>query len=198
MLTLLYIAGLALALALLFGIYFKLDGLPLRVWSLVQKERDDNAGKALDAMKETVAARAGASVVAIQRYEESLAAGFRAQVAEAQTRARVSERRAADTETALQSAVSLVRELRAALDAMPGGAAARNSSSGASSPAEPGDAERETREIALPRAGADDEEELGEDEKTRVGKQPGAMAGTSRRCIPPPSGGRSRGGGGAS
>src|SRR5215468_7125884 len=91
-------AGFAVVIALLFIVVSrKLDGIPRAVWSLAKKERDAEAPKALDAMKEAVAAKAGASVVAIRQYEEGIAASFRSQVAEAEMRARMGERRAADT-----------------------------------------------------------------------------------------------------
>jgi hypothetical protein len=48
MLTFFYVAGLVLALVLLFAIYLKLDGLPLRVWCLVKRNRYENAGKGFD------------------------------------------------------------------------------------------------------------------------------------------------------
>jgi hypothetical protein len=57
-------AGLILALILLIAIYLKLDRLPLRVYCLVQRERGERTLKALDAMKEVVAIRAGASIEA--------------------------------------------------------------------------------------------------------------------------------------
>jgi hypothetical protein len=115
MITVLLSAGLALALALLIAIHRRLSGLPLAVWALARREREANATKALDAMKEEVAARAGLAVVAIRRYEEQIGATFRAQVAEAETRARMAERRAADAATALEAAAVLVRELRLVL-----------------------------------------------------------------------------------
>jgi hypothetical protein len=158
-------AALAVVFALLFIISRKLDGIPRAAWSLAKKEREAEVPKALDAMKEAVASRVGGSVVAIQRYEESIAESFRAQIAEAEMRARMSERRAADTATALQAATALVRELREALDA------AR------ALPAP-------TRAGSLPSVVVE-EEELDEDEKTRVGKRP---------CIPPPSGRGASGG----
>jgi hypothetical protein len=65
-LTSFYVAGLALALVLLVALHRRLSGLPPVVWSMVRKEREAEAPKALDAMKEAVAAKAGAAVVVLR------------------------------------------------------------------------------------------------------------------------------------
>src|SRR5262249_6071283 len=103
MVTVLLAAGLVLALVLLVALHFRLDRMPNAVWSLARRERVEEALKALDATKEAVAAKVGTSVIAIRQYEENIAASFRAQVAEAETRARVGERRLTDTGAALQA-----------------------------------------------------------------------------------------------
>lgn len=108
--------ALALALALLVALHLRVSGLPHALLALARKERAQDGGTLLDAMKEAVAARSGQAVIAVQTYQEQMAQSLRAQVAEAETRARVAERRAADTATALEAASALLRELRAALD----------------------------------------------------------------------------------
>jgi hypothetical protein len=119
MVTALLAAGLVLALALLIALHYRLDGLPVALGIEVRRERQDNATRALDLMKEAVATKAGTAVLSIQRHEENLAAGHRAQVAEAQLRARMGEVRSGDTVTALTAATTLVRELRQVLDQLP-------------------------------------------------------------------------------
>ncbi len=150
MLTFLLVAGLAVALALLVAVHYRLGDLPADVWSLARRERAEDAPRAIDAMKEAVAAKAGAAVLALQRYEDNLAASFRAQVADAEMRARMSEMRAADSVTALQAATALVRELRSALETAKEPPVTR-----ILPPSTPpaGDAERDTMEITKPSAG---------------------------------------------
>ncbi len=94
----------------------RLSALPHAVLALVRKERAHDGGRLLDVMKEAVAARSGQAVIAIQTCQEQIAQSLRAQIAEAETRARIAERRALDTATALEAATTLVRELRATLD----------------------------------------------------------------------------------
>jgi hypothetical protein len=181
MLTILECAGLALALVLLIAIHRRLSRLPLAVWSLARREREAEAPKALDAMREAVAVKAATSVIAIRQYEENIAASFRAQMAEAEMRARIGERRAVDVVTALQAATTLVHELRAALDALPASPGMR-AVPPSTLPA--GDGERETTETPivrsrdLPSAVAEEDDPEGDD-LTRVEKRP---------RIPPPSG----------
>jgi hypothetical protein len=185
MLTSFYVAGLALALVLLASLHRRLSALPGRVWSLVRNERDAEAPKALDAMKEAVAAKAGASIVAIRQYEEGIAASFRAQVAEAEMRARLGERRADEAHAALQAALSLVRELRAALDGLHGPRALQLPPPVPPRLEEHESAERETTESALPPSVAGDDEP--DDEHTRVAERPADLTSSLRPCIPPPS-----------
>ena len=189
-------AGLAVALALLVGLHYRLGELPINVWAQVKRDRDTPTPKALDAMKEAVAIKAGAAVLAIQRHEENLAATFRAQVAEAETRARMSERRAADTVTALQAAAELVRELRGALDAAPRAVAPPPEA--IETARKPGSPEPASRERSSPRTGLppgiatspDGEERLSEDEMTRVALRPDASALNLGKTLVSPSGTR--------
>jgi hypothetical protein len=175
MVTVLLLAGLALALVLLVALHYRLGDLPFHVWSLARKERETDVPKALDLMKEAVAAKAGVAVLSIQRHEEGLAAGYRAQVAEVEMRARVGERRAADTATALAAATTLVRELRQVLDRLPQGPVPE-AVDAARKPGRPEPASRErlSPRMGLPLASAarDDEERLSEEELTKVADRP--------------------------
>jgi hypothetical protein len=108
--------GTGIHLVLWGALYRQLDGLPLRIWSLAKKERGDGDARALTALEETTAARVGAIVMSLRTYEEHLAAAFRAQVAEAEVRARIVERQSAEAGVVLSAASALVRELRGALD----------------------------------------------------------------------------------
>jgi hypothetical protein len=180
MLTSFYIAGLGLALVLLLSLHRRLSALPWRVWSLARREREAEAPKALDAMKEAVAAKAGASMIAIRQYEEGIAASFRAQIAEAEMRARIGERRAEEAHAALQAALSLVRELRAALDGARGPLVPRLLPPPVPPPPEPEGPERESKEMPLPRV--TDGEDEPDDEHTRVAERPADL--TTRGSRP--------------
>ena len=191
-------AGLVLALVLL---YRKTASLPSVFRAVAKSLREQDDSRAVDAMKEAVAVRAGQAVIAIQTYQEQMATSLRAQIAEAETRARVGERRAADTATALEAASTLVRELRAAIDAaarLCRALEARRPSRPPlpttrppSAPAPDDEIERQTTEMpsppALPRAG--DEAGFGDDEQTRVADRPAGAALVRRaRLIPVPGG----------
>jgi hypothetical protein len=115
--TLCLCAGLAVTLALVFALHRRLDGLPLRIWSIAKKERAQDEGAAVTALQEATAARVGPIVSSLRTYHEQLAASSRAQVADAEMRARVAERRSSDAGVALDAASALVRELRALRDA---------------------------------------------------------------------------------
>jgi hypothetical protein len=105
-----------LNLALWGALYVRLDGLPLRLWSLAKKERSEDDEAALTLLQERAAAKAGAIVESLRDYDEQVAASFRAQVAEAQVRARIAERQSSEAGVALSAASALVRELRWLLD----------------------------------------------------------------------------------
>jgi hypothetical protein len=207
-----------LVLAVVLAIYRALRRLPLAVWSIVKRERNQDDGRALDTMKEAVAVRAGQAVIAIQTYQEQIAHSLRAQIAEAETRTRIAERRAADTATALEAASTLVRELRAALEAASGLTRELGAQLSAAPPRPPlpstmppsapppglpadrlagvEDTDRKTIEMPSPPASAsgispvDDEGGFGDDaEQTRVADRPAALALVRRaRLIPLPGG----------
>lgn len=200
-----------LALALLLAIHRALSRIPIAVWSIAKRERNQDDGRTLDAMKEAVATRAGHAVIAIQTYQEQIAHSLRAQIADAETRARVAERRAADTTTALEAASTLVRELRAALDTAsmlarelaaqhpprpPLTTSMPPSAPPPVLPSEAEDTERKTTEMPSPPAPASDVAHVdgddggfGDDEQTRVADRPAALAMLGRpRLIPLPGG----------
>jgi hypothetical protein len=106
-------AGFALTLALGFAVHRRLDGLPLRIWSIAKKERAQDEGAAVTALQEATAAKVGPIVTSLKAYHEQIAAGFRAQVADAQMRARIAERQSSEAGVALRTASELVREARA-------------------------------------------------------------------------------------
>jgi hypothetical protein len=118
--TVVLCAGLALALALLIAAHRRLDALPLRIWSIAKKERVQDEGAAVTALQEATAARVGPIVTSLKAYHEQIAATFRAQVADAQMRARIAERRSSEAGVALRTASELVREARALRDDLAG------------------------------------------------------------------------------
>jgi hypothetical protein len=114
--TVVLCVGLALALALLVAAHRRLDGLPLRIWSIAKRERDEREGAAVTALQEATAARVGPIVSSLRSYHEQIAATLRVQVADAEMRARVAERRSSEAGVALRAASELVREARALRD----------------------------------------------------------------------------------
>jgi hypothetical protein len=120
MIDALIVLGLALTPALLVALYRRLGDLPLAVSAAAQRDRARTEARtqaiALDSMAEAVAAKSGQAVIATQSYQEQTAESLRCQIAEAETRARVAERRAAEAVKALSAAAELVRELHGALD----------------------------------------------------------------------------------
>ncbi len=112
------LGGLSLAIVLLLALHLRLSGLPGTLLAVARKDRVQDGGRLLDAMKEAVAARSGQAVIAVTTLQDQLAQSLRAQLAEAEMRARVAERRAADTVTALEAASTLVRELRESLESV--------------------------------------------------------------------------------
>jgi len=171
MATLLFGAGLVLALALLIAINHRLARLVPRLSAIVRAERAHDDARSLTALQEAAAAKVGLVTVSLRRYEEQVAEAFRAQVAEAETRARMVERQSADAGIALSAAAELVRELRALLD----GAGARRDQPAA----EPDDARR-TLKLGAPPGNADDEPD---EEPTKVGKPPATGAAPAQHGL---------------
>jgi len=111
--------GAALNLALWGAVYRKLDGIPHHVWKAAQRDRAADETRALDVLQAAAASRLGGLVIGVQTYHEQLAGLARAQVADAEVRARMTERRAADAGIALDAASALVRDLRTLAEDLP-------------------------------------------------------------------------------
>jgi hypothetical protein len=111
-------AGIALALLLLIDLRRKLDAIPQRIYGIAKQERDRDERHATTALTEATAAKVISITAGLRVYEEELAATSRLQMADAEKRARMAERRLADAGTALEAAAALVRELRAVLDGL--------------------------------------------------------------------------------
>jgi hypothetical protein len=108
--------GTGLNLALWAGLYLRLDGMPLRIWGMARKERAEGDSRDAIALQEAAAAKVGAIVNALRAYQEEVAKAYRAQLAEADVRTRICERRSSEAGVALSGATVLVRELRGILD----------------------------------------------------------------------------------
>ena len=111
--------GIAVVLVLICGLYWKLAGMPARLWGVARaelaREHAANDLAVQKALGETVEARAGALLSGLRQYQEQLAANLRRQVQDAELRARVADRHATDTGTTLEAATVLLRELRSTL-----------------------------------------------------------------------------------
>ena len=180
MATIFFATGLALALALLIAIHRKLDGLPPRLWAIAKRERAADEARALTALTEATAAKVGTITLGLRHHEEQLAASLRAQIAEAETRARVAERRSSEAGVALHAATDLVRALRSLCGEMEAViACAHDATRARAAPAlrDPPLDERPTMEIT-PRAPAEEDEEPAE-ELTTVADRP-AVGGAWR------------------
>jgi hypothetical protein len=108
--------GLGLALAWLVMVQRRLAALPLEVWKVAKLERAEDEKKGMAALQDAAAAKASTLVAGLRGYHDELAASLRADRAAADLRARVVEHRAVQVGTALDTASTLVRELRVALD----------------------------------------------------------------------------------
>lgn len=105
-------------LLLLARLSFHIDKIPGRLFALVKQERAREDSRAQSALLEAAALKVGPLVAGIRTYHEQLAASLHAQLAEAETRARVAERRALDASTYLGAASTLVGDLRGLRDEM--------------------------------------------------------------------------------
>src|SRR5262249_418563 len=124
--------------------------------------------RALTALQEATAVKVGQSTAALRDYEEQLASLFRAQVVEAQARARAAERDVADAGVALAAATDLVRELCAPADGARAASAAPVDA--APIPVAPDADARATVEMREPPCEASDDEP--EEELTAVVSRP--------------------------
>ena len=104
--------GAALNLALWGALFHRVGTIPRSVWKIAQRSRTEDESRALDVLQAAAASRLGGLVIGVQTYHEQLAGLVRARVAEAEVRARTTERCAADAGIALDAASALVRDLR--------------------------------------------------------------------------------------
>jgi len=181
MATVLFGAGLVIALALLIAINHKLAHLAPRLWAMMREEHARADGRAMTVLQEAAAMRVGLITTSLRQYEKQVAEAFRAHVAESQNRARIVERRSDDAGVALAAASELVRDLRALLD----GLGVVHGRSAVRADAER-DEERKTLKMGAPPNEISDEPE---DEPTRIGTPP--LAGTAPnglRLAPQPHG----------
>jgi len=111
--------GAGLHLTLFVATYRALAALPERVWKLAQAERTATEARALTALQEVAATKVGSLVLGLRAYHDQFETHLRAQVAEAEVRARVAERRSLDAGTALDAASTLVAELRGLVEDLP-------------------------------------------------------------------------------
>lgn len=103
--------GVGLCLSLQIAILRRLHGLPERVWAILREERARGEARDVTALEEAAIRRVDRITASLERYEERAAAAVRAQVADAEARARDAARDAFDTHTALLAAARLVDEL---------------------------------------------------------------------------------------
>jgi hypothetical protein len=102
----------AIILLVLALLSFRIDKIPARIFTLVNQERAREDSRAQSALLEAAALKVGPLVSGIRAYNEQIAASLHAQLAEAETRARIAERRALDASTYLGAASTLVGDLR--------------------------------------------------------------------------------------
>ncbi|MEO7327976.1 MAG: hypothetical protein ABI193_05325 [Minicystis sp.] len=107
------VIALLLVLAL---ISWRIDRLPGRLFHLVKQERAREDNRAQTALLEAAALKVGPLVGGIRTYHDQIAASMQVQIAEAEIRARVAERRALDASTYLGAASVLVSDLRGLRD----------------------------------------------------------------------------------
>jgi hypothetical protein len=162
--------GAGVCLALWAVIYRKVAELPRTVWEIVRQERAAETARAQGALQEAAALKVGAILRSLREHEEQSAASLRAQIADAENRARVTERRASDAGVALSTASELVRESRALRDDLRGVVAT------ATAPAAPRGAGEERETVELPR---------GAPEAVETTRMPGGAAPASRERRSP-------------
>ena len=111
--------GIAVVLVLVCGLYWKLAGMPARLWGVARaelaKEHAANDLAVQKALGEAVRARAAALLSGVRQYQEQLAADWRRQAEDARLKVLVADRHAKDTGTTLEAASELLREARGML-----------------------------------------------------------------------------------
>jgi hypothetical protein len=168
---------------------------PARLWAIVKQDHERGERTELSALQEATAVKVGAITRSLRDHEEQMAGDLRAQVAAAETRARMAEARARGAEREASDATSmlavvseLLRDVRAThqglgeLPALVDGLRAMVAKAGPPAPAAPPEIEadeaRQTVEMKAPASGehppdaaADDEPE---EEMTKVAARPAA------------------------
>jgi hypothetical protein len=169
------VVGAVLNLALWGAVYFKLSELPASVGRIVQRDRVADETRALDTLQAMAAARLGGLVVGIQTYHGEMATRLNAQVAAADTRARLIERRASEAGVALYTATTLVRQLRGLLDDLSSASAPVPPERTSAPDVDPDDVNRATVEMRPSPAAVD------------TTREPGAPASVSRERLVSPA-----------
>jgi hypothetical protein len=95
---------------------FRIDRIPRRLQVLFHDERSRGENLARAVLTEAAAQKIGPLLAGMRSAHDQTVASLRAQLAEAETRARVSERRASDAVIYLEAASTLVSALRALHD----------------------------------------------------------------------------------
>lgn len=154
----------ALNLALWAALYRKLDRFPAALRAQVRRERAEAQAEAMTVLQAAAALKVGAITAALRAREEEAATLYRDEVAAADLRTRIAERRAADAAPMLRTASELLRQLRELLNPLVAAAGKRT----VPPPPEPDPDARPTLETAPPAscappplpAGDEPEEEL--------------------------------------
>jgi hypothetical protein len=209
--------GLALYVGTLVLIRNWINATPARLWAIAKQERERDERKELDALQEATAAKVGAITRALREHGEQITADLRAQMAAAETRARmaetrvrVAEREASNATSMLAIASELLRDVRSThqglgeLPALIAELRALAKTGPATLPAPPPEGDDETRKTVemrppascTPPGSAEGEDEP-EEELTQVASRPAALPvpasssglRISPRAAPPPASG---------
>ena len=100
------------------AIHRRLDGLPARAAARFKLEAEDRARADASAAHDAAKQMAAPLLEGLGRVHDPIVVGLGRQIADADLRARVTDRNATAATNALQTATVLVRELRTALDAL--------------------------------------------------------------------------------
>ncbi|MFO0758418.1 MAG: hypothetical protein U0359_18140 [Byssovorax sp.] len=113
------VAVFAVVLLLVLGLLsFRIDGLPRRLLGVMKQERAREDGQAQSALLEAAGQKVHPLVSGMKSVHDQMVASLRAQIAEAEARARAAERQAQDLSVYLDAASTLVAELRTLRDAL--------------------------------------------------------------------------------
>ncbi len=182
--TLIGTIALALQVALWLTLRRKIDAMPQRFAGLVRRERIDAAEQAQTLLQEATAAKIGPLVSALRIYHDQMRQDLQGQLAQQERRRQDAEGRVNEAGAALAAALTLLRELRAALDRVAGCSGAHEPSTARPAiPAGPDtEDERRTFEspppaISAPPGATPDDALDDDDDKTVI---------AARRAIPPP------------